>query len=173
MLHVFSDRLSSDRFLPLFSFLSALRHTHVSIGRRHTDRFGKPANTTLTLCKVLLSPLALADAEAAASYQLTTRFVLEFSLRYSPHPRIAVEQPYFRTGVHNTFAGKMKYELDVSTFPCVSLGDAVVLVSFVPFEYLRTNTPLPSAATPTDFTGPAHPTVSRSCCHTRSTPGGL
>ena len=67
----------------------------------------------------------------------------------------------------------MKYELDVSTFPCVSLGDAVVLVSFVPFEYLRTNTPLPSAATPTDFTGPAHPTVSRSCCHTRPTPGGL
>ena len=46
----------------------------------------------------------------------------------------------------------MKYELDVSTFPCVSLGDAVVLVSFVPFGYLRTNTPLPSAAMPTDFT---------------------
>ena len=159
--------------LPPFSFLLALRHTHVSIGRRHTDRLWKPANTTLTLCKVLLSPLALADAEAAASYQLTTCFVLEFSLRYSPHPRIAVEQPYFRTRVHNTFAGKMKYELDVSTFPCVSLGDAVVLVSFVPFEYLRTNTPLPSAATPTDFTGPVHPTVSRWCCHTPSTPGGL
>ena len=109
--------------LPPFSLLLALRHTHISIGRRHTDRFGKPANTTLTLCKVLLSPLALADAEGAASYQLTTRFVLEFSLRYSPHPRIAVEQPYFRTRVHNTFAGKMKYELDVSTFPmCLVRG---------------------------------------------------
>ena len=100
----FSKRLSSDRLLPPFSFLLALRHTHISIGKRHTDRFGKPANTTPTLCKVLLSPLALADAEAAASYQLTTRFVLGLSLRYSLHPRIAVEQPYCRTGVHNTFA---------------------------------------------------------------------
>ena len=36
----FQNRLSYDRLLLPFSFLSALRHTHISIGRPHTDRFG-------------------------------------------------------------------------------------------------------------------------------------
>ena len=174
MFFCWSNRLSSDR-LPLpFSDLLALRHTHASMGRQHTDRFWKPANTTPALCKVLLSPLALADAEAAASYQLDTCFVLALSLRNSPHPRISVEQPYCRTGVHNTFACALaQWNMEIQIQPPVFLGDAVVLVSFAPFGYLRTNTSLSSAATPTDFTAPVHPTVSRPCCHTRLTLGGL
>jgi hypothetical protein len=54
--------------------------------------------------KLLLSTLALADTEAATSYQLYTRFTSMLSLRYSHSPRITVEQLYFHTGVHNTFA---------------------------------------------------------------------
>ena len=81
-----------------------MEHTYISIGRQHTDRFKVSATTTLILCKVLLSSLALADTEVATSYQLITCFVSMLSLRYSHSLRITAEQPYFHMRVHNTFA---------------------------------------------------------------------
>lgn len=96
--------LSYDPHRLPFSSLSGLKHTLISKGRQHTDKFRKPANTTLILCKVLLSALALADTQDASCYQLHTRFISTLSLRYSCSLCISRGQLYFHTRVGNTFA---------------------------------------------------------------------
>ena len=159
--------------LPPFSFLLALRHTHISIGKRHTDRFENLQTLLPHYVKYSFHPWLLRMQRLPP---LTNWLLVSFWRFPCGTNSIHVLQWNNRIFVRECttlLLIRMKYGCRGSTFPCVSLGDAVVLVSFVPFEYLRTNTPLPSAATPTDFTGPVHPTVSRWCCHTPSTPGGL
>ncbi len=50
---------------------------------RHTDRFGKPANTTHKRCKVLFSPLAVAVAEGLSINTPASCYCRFLGSRYS------------------------------------------------------------------------------------------
>lgn len=76
---------SKAEFWPLvssFSFLSELKHTHISTGRWQPDRF-RFCNHYTWLYKLLLSTFALADTQDASCYKLFTCFISILSLRYS------------------------------------------------------------------------------------------
>jgi hypothetical protein len=105
---LFSQRLSLDQLRIVFSTtfqcwdtLTFLQvgdiQTYLGIGYHYSRNR-----------KLLLSSFVLADTQGAPCYELITRFISMLFLRYLHSPRIAVEQLYFHTRVHNTFAGKFK-----------------------------------------------------------------